>query len=172
MWLSKSHNALVWWGFEDENAKFIGYSGLTYVVEPIIEDDVREGSTLGTLTIKGESPQNMIVSFAGEYTIDKIEDVKTPAGNFKDCIKVHEIEYTPDGKIDFYVWYAPDVGPVKYEYPNRNDRVDILEDYDIVDDDPFETWILPKVPYMVVASVVGIISVVITIFILRKKKNI
>jgi len=172
MWLEKTHNSLVWWGFEDENAKVIAFNGITYVVEPPVKGDVQGGETLTVLTVHGDESSTLFPMFKGEYTIDKIETVEVPAGKFEDCIKVHETEETPDGKADFYVWYAPDVGPIKYDYPKRDNRVDILTEYDIVEnDDPFEDWFLPKVPYLIITCLIGVISAIVIFIVLKKRQK-
>lgn len=170
MWLSKTSNSLVWWGFEDSSAKVIATNGLTYVVDPPEEGAIQGGTTSVTLTLKEEG-KTMTADFTGEYTVDNIEDIDVPAGTFKDCIKVHEIEETPDGKADFYVWYAPGIGPIKYSYPRRDNREDVLLEYNIVDDDPFENWLLPYVPLMVIFTIIAVISLIVAVIIIKKRKK-
>ena len=59
-----------------------------------------------------------------EYLIESIEDVKVPAGTFLDCIKM-KINFlyppTPYRPLFFgeqYWWFAPLIGPVKYDLPS------------------------------------------------------
>ncbi|MBD3191052.1 MAG: hypothetical protein GF308_10430 [Candidatus Heimdallarchaeota archaeon] len=174
MWLSKTKNSLVWWGFEDEYAKVIAKKGLTYVVEPPEIGASEGGITKADLIIKDNPSEKIKVDFQGEYTIEAIETLTLPAGVFEDCIKVHEMEITPDGTADFYVWYAPAIGPVKFSYPLRNNRTDLLTEYTIVDDDPYETWFMPKVPYVIIGTAVGLvvlIGIIVTFVIIRRKKR-
>lgn len=174
MWLSKTKNSLVWWGFEDEYAKVIAKKGLTYVVEPPEVGTSEGGTTKADLIMKNSPSEKITVNFQGEYTIEAIESLTLPAGVFEDCIKVHEMEITPDGTVDFYVWYAPAVGPVKFSYPLRNNRTDLLTEYTIIDDDPYETWFLPKVPYVIIGTSIGvvvIIGIVVTFVLIRRKKK-
>ena len=67
------------------------------------------------------------------------------------------------------VWYAPHVGPIKYDYPNRNNRTDMLETYNITPDDPFETWLLPKVPRMIITTLVIVPIIAIVLYVVIKK---
>ncbi len=168
MWLSKNIQSLVWWGFEDTNTKFVASGGLTYVSEPVGVGQSNGGTTSGTLTIKSGN-QVSTANFVGRYTIEAIETIIIPAGTFQSCIRVHEIEDTPGGLADFRVWYAPGVGPIKYDYPNRDNRTDELVSYNIVHDDPFENWLLPKVPRIVIATIIFSILGVVIIFIAVKK---
>jgi len=168
MWIGVTCNSLVWWGFQDTSSKYIASFGLTYVVEPVGGLQANGGTTPGFLTI---GSQVTIASFQGSYTIEAIEDVTVPAGTFQNCIKMHEIENTPGGLADFHVWYAPNVGPVKYDYPNRANRTDLLESYSLTADDPFESWLLPKVPRMIITTIVVVCVVGITIVVLRRRKK-
>lgn len=58
------------------------------------------------------------------YEIEAIEDVLVPAGEFKNCIKMRiNIEYTQFALRPFFIgeqfwWFAPMVGPVKYDLPS------------------------------------------------------
>jgi len=168
MWIGVTCNSLVWWGFQDTSSKYIASFGLTYVVEPVGGLQANGGTTSGFLTI---GSQISIENFQGSYTIEAIEDVVVPNGTFQNCIKMHEVEYTPGGKADFHVWYAPNIGPVKYDYPNRANRSDVLESYIITADDPFETWLLPKVPRMIITTIVVVSIIGITIVVLRRRKK-
>ena len=168
MWLGKNINSLVWWGFEDTNSKYIASFGLTYVVEPVSLNQANGGTTIGLLTINN---QISLANFAGSYTIEAIEEVTVPAGTFQNCIKVHEIENTPGGIADFYVWYAPNVGPLKFDYPNRNNRTDMLYSYSITTDEPFETWLLPKVPRMIITTLVVMPIIAIILYLAMKKRR-
>ena len=166
MWLGVTFNSLVWWGFQDTSSKYLASFGLTYVVEPVTGTQANGGTTSGFLTI---GSQITIANFQGSYVIEAIEDVTVPAGTFQNCIKMHEIENTPGGLADFHVWYAPEVGPIKYDYPNRANRTDVLESYSITTDDPFETWLLPKVPRMIITTIVVVCVVGITIVVVRRR---
>lgn len=59
-----------------------------------------------------------------EYTIEAIEDVTVPAGTFQKCIKmkIHVIypqtAYRPYFIGEQYWWFAPSIGPVKYDLPS------------------------------------------------------
>ena len=170
MWISKTSDSLIWWGFEDQYSKFIASNGLTYVKEPVQVGTVEGGTTTGTLTLKQDSSKINNVNFQGIYTIDAIETITVPAGTFENCIKIHEQEITPDGKADFYVWYAPNIGPVKYQYPLRNNRIDVLTEYKISDDDPFDSWLLPKVPIMVISTII-VASIIIIIIVIRRRSK-
>ena len=174
MWLSRSGDTLYWWGFEDEFAKIVVNSGLKYVKEPASVGDKQSGSTSGTLILKSSSTSIPNTPFSANYTIDTIESVSTPAGTFSNCIKVHEQETTPDGNVDFYVWYAPNVGAVKYNYPQRDNRIDVLTDYYIEpNNEPWENWVIPYVPQILTWTIVAGIAVVALIiaFTLIKKKK-
>ena len=58
------------------------------------------------------------------YEIEAIEDVIVPAGKFYNCIKMKiNVEYTQFALRPFFIgeqywWYAPMVGPVKYDLPS------------------------------------------------------
>jgi hypothetical protein len=58
------------------------------------------------------------------YEIEAIEDVIVPAGEFHNCIKMKiNVEYTQFALRPFFIgeqywWYAPMVGPVKYDLPS------------------------------------------------------
>ncbi|MBD3197571.1 MAG: hypothetical protein GF317_21130 [Candidatus Lokiarchaeota archaeon] len=172
MWLSKSGNSLIWWGFEDQNTKVIAHNGLTYVTEPVIAGANNYGLTLATLTIKGSS-QVMDVNFEGNYTIDAVESVTVPAGTFNECIKVHEQEITPDGTIDFYVWYSKDVGgAVKYDY-HQNNRTDVLTSYHMTtENDPWNNWLIPYLPTMLLwtisSSIIGVVAIIALIIVNKR----
>jgi hypothetical protein len=116
----------------------------------------------------------MTVDFSGNYTIDAIEDVTVPAGTFEDCIKIHEEELTPDGQISFYVWYSPTIGTaVKYHYPNDDNRIDQLIDYTIeADNDPWNDWLLPQVPTLVLITTIAIaiVAILIITVVIKKKR--
>ncbi len=173
MWLSKQGQTLIWWGFEDENAKVIAYSGLKYVTEPVKAGAVHKGDTRGTLTLSS-GKTIPLVPFSGTYTIDAIETVTVPAGIFENCIKVHEQETTPDGDISFWVWYAPGIAAVKYYYPDQANRTDVLYDYKVSTvDDPWDKWFLPKVPILVwvLTVAVGGVAVVKLISVIKKRSK-
>ena len=58
------------------------------------------------------------------YEIESIEDVVVPAGTFRNCIKMKiNFEYTQFALRPFFIgeqywWYAPMVGPVKFDLPS------------------------------------------------------
>lgn len=173
MWLSKTDNTLLWWGFEDANAKIVCSSPLNYVTEPIAVGAAHRGVTTGVLTLKGDGTSIPDISFAANYTIEALEDVTVPAGTFEDCIKVHEEEITPDGAISFWVWYAPNVGAIQYYYPDMNERWDKLVEYTVdTENDPWNSWFLPRVPSILMITTIAaiaVISVVIVMLIRRKR---
>ncbi|RPI02016.1 MAG: hypothetical protein EHM72_05205 [Calditrichaeota bacterium] len=58
-----------------------------------------------------------------DYQIQNIEDVKTQAGIFPDCIKM-KLTFTYPQSVqrplfvgEHYWWFAPGIGPVKYDLP-------------------------------------------------------
>ena len=65
----------------------------------------------------------------------EIEDVETPAGTFKDCVKIEIRRRSVTALIvvrsTSYQWLAPDVGPVKYQ--DDQDIVYELESYSLVE---------------------------------------
>jgi hypothetical protein len=174
MWLSKTADTLLWWGFEDANAKIVCGSPLNYVTEPVEAGAVHRGSTSGTLTIKATSTVMNGVPFSANYTIEAIESVTVPAGTFADCIKIHEEEITPDGSISFWVWYAPNVGAVQYYYPQQNERWDYLLEYTVdPENDPWNGWFMPQVPQLLRLTIVAVgaiaVVAVVAIFIKRRR---
>ena len=174
MWLSKTADTLLWWGFEDANAKIVCGSPLNYVTEPVEAGAVHRGVTSGTLTIKASSTVMSGVPFAANYTIEAIESVTVPAGTFSDCIKIHEEEITPDGSISFWVWYAPDVGAVQYYYPQQNERWDYLLEYTVdPENDPWNGWFMPQVPQILRLTIIAVGAVVViavlAVFLKRRK---
>jgi hypothetical protein len=70
MWLSKTADTVLWWGFEDANAKIVCTSPLNYVTEPVEVGAVHRGVTSGTLTLKGDGTTMTGVPFAANYTIE------------------------------------------------------------------------------------------------------
>ena len=58
------------------------------------------------------------------YEIENVEDVTVPAGTFRNCIKMKiNVEYPQFGLKPFFIgdqywWFAPMVGPVKYDLPS------------------------------------------------------
>ncbi len=172
MWLSKTADTLLWWGFEDANAKIVCSSPLNYVTEPVVDGAVHSGTTSGTLTLKGDGTVMTGIPFSANYTIDAIESVTVPAGTFEDCIKIHEEELTPDGQVSFWVWYAPNVGAVQYYYPNSNERWDQLLEYQIdTENDPWNGWLLPQVPTILTYTTIAIAAVVVLIAILIVRRR-
>ncbi len=161
MWLSKTADTLLWWGFEDTSDKVIATTGLNYVTEPVEVGAVHSGTTTVTLTIKETDTVMTGVSFSANYTIEAIEDVTVPAGTFEDCIKIHEEEITPDGEVSFWVWYAPNAGAVQYYYPQQENRWDKATEYTVdLDNDPWDDWFLPQVPTMLLYTTISVIVVV------------
>ncbi|TXT54683.1 MAG: hypothetical protein BAJALOKI2v1_750017 [Promethearchaeota archaeon] len=173
MWISKRDNQLVWWGYEDADARIIVDNGLTYVTEPVQEGVSHYGKSKGTLTLKS-SQEKIRVDFEGNYTIEKIETLTVPAGTFENCIRVHEQEITPDGVADFYVWYAPEVGAIKYWFLDGN-QTDVLTHYSIdPNDDPWKYWPMPYVPVMLEWTIIGLtigITVITITLVIDKKSN-
>lgn len=85
------------------------------------------------------------VTFTSISEVVDIEDVVTPAGTFKDCIKIKirtiSISTLSKTRSTSYQWLAPDFGPVKFE--NSQDLVFTLvnssllpniSDYDVTGD--------------------------------------
>ncbi|NHI82706.1 MAG: hypothetical protein EAX81_00190 [Candidatus Thorarchaeota archaeon] len=174
MWLSKSDDTLLWWGFEDSNAQILCSSPLNYVTEPVKVGAAHHGSTIGALVLKADGTVIQDVPFSANYTIEAIEDVTTPAGTFENCIMIHEEELTPDGFVSFWVWYAPNVGAIQYYYPQQDDRWDKLVSYDVdINNDPWNSWLMPKVPTILLISTIAGIGVVVAIlaFVIRRRRG-
>ncbi len=174
MWLWKTDDTLMWQGFEDENAKFIGNGALAYVKEPVHAGDVQRGSTTGTVTITETGQVIPFAPFSANYTIEAIESVTVPNGTFTNCIRVHEEENTPDGYANFTVWYAPGVGAVRYFYPQENNRWDNLTSYNVdVNNDPWDTWFMPKLPILlgwIVVIGVSLVTTFVVVKVVKKRK--
>ncbi|MFW9918119.1 MAG: hypothetical protein ACFFED_00810 [Candidatus Thorarchaeota archaeon] len=174
MWLSKTADTLLWWGFEDANAKIVCSSPLSYVTEPVVVGAVHRGETAGTLTLKGDGTTIPNIAFAANYTIEAKETVTTPAGTFENCIKIHEEEITPDGQISFWVWYAPDVGAIQYYYPQNGDRWDVLVEYTVdPENDPWNSWFLPQVPTVLLVTTIAVVAIiaVVALRVIMKKRT-
>ena len=66
-----------------------------------------------------------------------IEDVETPAGVFKDCVKLElnqkDVTALTTRRTTSYQWLAPDVGPVKYL--NSQDILYELQSYTLIEPD-------------------------------------
>ena len=64
-----------------------------------------------------------------------IEDVETPIGVFKDCVKVETNRRAVTAltivRENEFLWLAPDVGPVKFQ--DSNEIVFELESYNVVE---------------------------------------
>jgi hypothetical protein len=174
MWLSKTADTVVWWGFEDEYTKYIATKGLYYVTEPVVVGAVHSGETTGTLELKEDNSMMTSVPFSANYTIDAIEDVTVPAGIFEDCIKIHEEEITPDGQISFWVWYAPNIGAVQYYYPQQDNRWDVLISHEIdLENDPWDSWLMPQVPTILLATTLAVSVIIIVLIaykVMKKRK--
>ena len=69
------------------------------------------------------------------------EDVETPAGTFKDCVKLEirgrSVSALAVVRTTSYQWLAPDVGPIKYQ--DDQDIVYELQSYDLVESPTEET---------------------------------
>ncbi len=81
--------------------------------------------------------------------VEKIEDVETPAGTFKNCVKLKIERRIVTALVTLrpilYQWLAPDVGPVKYQ--NDQDIVYELESYNLIEETPaVETPAEPETP--------------------------
>lgn len=78
------------------------------------------------------------VTSTSTITVVAIEDVETPAGIFKDCVKleINQMDVLALGVIHetSYQWLAPDVGPVKYQ--NDQDIIYELQSYNLVEPTP------------------------------------
>lgn len=61
-----------------------------------------------------------------DYLIESIEDVRVPAGHFLNCIKVKiNVRYPQTAKTPYFIgdqywWFAPRLGPVKYDLPTAH----------------------------------------------------
>ncbi len=70
-----------------------------------------------------------------------VENVETPAGTFKDCVKLKIERRIVTALVTLrpisYQWLAPDVGPVKYQ--NDQEIVYELQSYNLVEESPAET---------------------------------
>jgi hypothetical protein len=61
-----------------------------------------------------------------DYLIEAVEDVRVPAGHFLNCIKMKiNVKYPQNTKRpyfngDQYWWFAPRVGPIKYDLPTAS----------------------------------------------------
>ena len=59
-----------------------------------------------------------------DYVVEAVEDVRVPAGTFLNCIKMKiSIKYPQSVKRPYFIgdqywWFAPLVGPVKYDLPS------------------------------------------------------
>ncbi len=125
MWISKTADTLLWWAFEDANAKFVSSTPLNYVTEPVTDGAVHRGTTTGTLTLSDGTVMTGI-PFAANYTIEDIETVIVPAGTFEDCLKIKTVgfaekdtsgEWLPKQTVridrEWYKWFAPGIGIIK-----------------------------------------------------------
>ncbi|MBD3408101.1 MAG: hypothetical protein GF411_18415 [Candidatus Lokiarchaeota archaeon] len=172
MWLSKTDDTVIWWGFEDANAKITVSQGLPYVREPVQNGTKLGGSSTGDLLVKESGQVIPNVPFKANYTIEALESVTVPKGTFENCIRIHEEEITPDGEISFWVWYAPNVGAVKYFYPDQENRTDVLVDYGVdLENDPWDAWFVPQLPTVLLITTIAIVAVVSVgvIFLVRKR---
>ena len=75
------------------------------------------------------------VTSTSTITVVAIEDVKTPAGLFQDCVKleIKQNDVTVLGvfRQTFYQWLAPDVGPIKFI--SDQDILYELQSYNLVE---------------------------------------
>ncbi len=61
-----------------------------------------------------------------DYLIEAIEDVEVPAGHFLNCIRMKiNVKYPQNSTRPFFIgdqywWFAPRVGPVKYDLPTAS----------------------------------------------------
>lgn len=114
-------------------------------------------------TIPGESTTNLeVVGF---------EDIVTPAGTFQNCAKVQlKLQFTAGGLINIesttYQWFAPDVGPVKYQNSDAllfelvsSNLLEVPEELDTADED--DTPETP--PYDVTGD--GVINILDLVFV-------
>ena len=94
-----------------------------------------------TWEIVAETELNLVgaVTSTSTITVVAIEDVETPAGVFKDCVKleIKQRDVTILGVLrqTSYQWLAPDVGPVKFL--SAQDLVYALQSYTLIE--PTET---------------------------------
>lgn len=91
-----------------------------------------------------ESEANLVgpFTFTSVQKVVGVQDVVTPAGTFKNCLKIR-METTTTSAISIsrstaYQWLAPDIGPIKFE--NSQDIVydlissNLLPNYDVTGD--------------------------------------
>jgi hypothetical protein len=77
-------------------------------IECHLKFPIAPGSSWNMTTKVGNSPLNL------SLTIDSVSDeVKVPAGTFKDCVKVKQVGENEATAVLGYEWYAPKVGIVK-----------------------------------------------------------
>ncbi len=86
-------------------------------------DVVGETRTIESVEHRVGPVEDGAVPISVEYHIMGLEDVQVPAGLYHRCIKM-KVHFTYPDSIkrpyfvgDHYYWYAPDVGPVKYDLP-------------------------------------------------------
>ena len=75
------------------------------------------------------------VTSTSTITVVASEDVETPAGTFKNCVKLEIQQKSVSALVVIrttsYQWLAPDIGPVKYQ--NDQDIVYELQSYNLVE---------------------------------------
>lgn len=101
------------------------------------------------------------VTSTSTITVAAIEDVQTPAGLFKDCVKleINQRDVTALAVLrqTTYQWLAPDVGPVKYI--NDQEVLYELESYDLVEPAP------PAEPHNADINGDGVINILDLVFV-------
>lgn len=74
-----------------------------------------------TWETQGDTEANIVgaVNISTENEVVAVEDVVTPTGTFKDCLKIQirtkTVAALGSSRSTSYQWLAPDVGPVKFE---------------------------------------------------------
>ena len=100
-----------------------------------------------TWEVRGETEVALIgaVTVSSVNEVIAIEDVNTPAGTFKDCLKIQirtrTVAALGSSRSTSYQWLAPNLGPVKFE-----------TDQDIVFELISSNLIAPELPYDVNAD--------------------
>lgn len=92
---------------------------------PFAPVSAKEGQTLILESIETQSDSTKrMTKIMVEYEIQAIEDVKVKAGTFLNCIKMKiNVQYPQSVRRPFFIgeqywWYAPTIGPVKYDLPS------------------------------------------------------
>ena len=116
---------LRWLAFEPATALLprVGFNPPLYGAP--FSNEVGDMTTINTIETQFDSVETT-TAITVDYQIAAIEDVVTPAGVFAGCLKVKiDFIYPPVAVRplfigDHYWWYAPNVGPIKYDLPTTH----------------------------------------------------